>query len=324
MCDAERRRPHRRVYINERDGIPIADPFATTALHVVELRVVTKTKSDAVQICELLEREFDVDTSLSMSFDAAEASNVRIGEPGYLGRIFYDFPRIVVLLTAERLALPEWSEFDGMRAVVEVPSLLQRAWFDIDRKVLRHISDSSYPDELRQKIVQVAALLAQADAEITGLDEASTRLEAEYESAIAQGDLSLDLNMSSYLVYLRDSVNVAQLVAIAEAAGMEAGAEVPFPQEDDLWIVRRCGCHRVNDLDEFLRKAEPRAAELLAQLRELTFDEDGFVPIAFPEAVVSWLLLVLTRADAEVVALARYRDSIKKAVNTLIGNRVER
>lgn len=310
------------IYINERDGISVTDPFATRAFHVAEVRVVTKTKADSLGVCELLEREFEVDAELSMTFDAAEASNVRMEEPGYLGRIAYDFPRIVVSLTAARLGLPEWEEFEGMRAVVEVPSLMQRTWFEIDRHLLPHVSDASYPSEVRETIARAAALFAQAEAEIAEIPLLSERVEQEYERAIHEGDLDLELNMNSLHTYLRDSRAISHLQAVAQEAGMEEGPELPLADEGDLWTIRRCGCATVRDLDQFAREAEARAKDVLTQLCELIYEEDEFVPMAFAEHVIVWLLLILRRADATVVSLTRFRPSIERSLNVLIGNEI--
>jgi len=312
------------IYINERDGISVTDPFATRAFHVAEVRVVTKNEANTREICGLLEREFDVDAELSMTFEASDASNTRMDQPGYLGRISYDFPRMVISLTPERLSLPEWGEFEGMRAAVEVPTLLQRAWFEIDSHVLPYVADTSYPSEVREIITRAATLVAQAEAEISEIPHLSARIEDEYERAMHQGDLGLELNMTSLYTYLRDSDAIARLVAVAQGSGMDEGPEFPMPDEGDLWAIRRCGCVTVRNVDDFAHEAEARAPDVLRQLCELIYHEDEFVPTAFAEHVLVWLLLVLRRADARVVDLTRFRPSIARALNILIGNEVER
>jgi hypothetical protein len=105
---------------------------------------------------------------------------------------------------------------------------------------------------------------------------------------------------------------------------MRTDPDPVYVSEGDLWLVRRCGFDSLHALDLFLRQSESRAPDVYRRLCELTRAEDDFVPWAAAESVISWLLLVLTRADAEVVALSRYRPSIETALNTLIGNRVER
>jgi hypothetical protein len=94
--------------------------------------------------------------------------------------------------------------------------------------------------------------------------------------------------------------------------------------EERLWLVRRCGFDSLRELDAFLATSEPRARGIFEQLGELTLAEDEFQPWAEPGSVVSWLLLVLMRADTDVVALTAFRPSIKTAINTLIGNRADR
>jgi len=75
-----------------------------------------------------------------------------------------------------------------------------------------------------------------------------------------------------------------------------------------------------------VRRVDRRSvyADQQDQLCELIYHEDEFVPTAFAEHVLVWLLLVLRRADARVVDLTRFRPSIARALNILIGNEVER
>ncbi len=100
---------------------------------------------------------------------------------------------------------------------------------------------------------------------------------------------------------------------------------MPDVTEANLWLVRRTGFGTVGEVDAFLRQSAARAPDLFRSLVDLVrTEEEDFVPWAARESVYEWFLLVLTRADAETVALTRYRRSLEDALNTLIGNRVER
>ena len=238
--------------------------------------------------------------------------------------MFYDHPRIVVSLTDERKALPEWREFEELRAEIRVQTLLQGVWKEIDEKVLPYIWDSSYPDAVQDVILRAVSLVSEADDELGRIGDTTSEVEDEYEQALEQGKLDGRLDVSALYVYIRDSETIARLVSAAETAGMQHYPDSSFVSERHLWLVRHCGFNSVQELDAFIKRMEPRALDVYDRLRELVEAGDDFVPWAAPASVLEWLLLVLTRADADVVALTRYRLSIETAINTLIGNRIER
>ena len=309
------------IYVRGREGTPVHDPF-TDLPDLCGVTFVTHTKAESESICELVESEFEVQDG-TLSFAAAELSNTDPAAGGSPGRVTYDTPHIVVSLPDRRMELSEWRNFDGLRAEIRVQTLLQDAWQKIDEQVLPFFWDSSYPEDVRAAIVRAVGLVAAADEELSRISEATEDAEVAYAHALELGD-DVPLDLSALYVYLRDSSIVARLVAEAEAAGMTHDPDPVRVSEATLWLVRQCGFDSLRELDAFLAASEPRARGVLERLSELTRAEDEFQPWAETGSVVSWLLLVLTRADTDVVALTTFRQSIKTAVDTLIGNRADR
>jgi hypothetical protein len=172
-------------------------------------------------------------------------------------------------------------------------------------------------------ILRAAALVSDADDELTKIAETTEEIESAYAQDVEQGELEGELDVSRLMVYLRDSETVAQLVSAAETAGMQHHSNWAV-SERSLWLVHRCGFESLLELDAFLQRSHSRAPDIFRQLSELVQREDEFMPWASPDSLVDWMLLVLIRADAELVELARYRPSIESALNVLIGNHVER
>jgi hypothetical protein len=311
------------IYARGRAGTPIDDPFVAFG-DLGAVTILTRTKTESEAICALVEREFDVDADGSLSFGDAESSNGDLAGGGVPGRVFYDYPRLVVSLSEERRELPEWSRFAGLRAEIRVPTLLQRAWQDIDEKILPYSRDDPYPDGVQDIVLRAVRLISEADDELARIAETTAEIEGEYARALERGELDGRLDLSALYVYVRDSDTVSALVSTAESAGMRHDADPPYVTEVNLWLLRHCGFRSVRQLDAFLRESSGRARDVYERLVELVRAEDDFVPWATREAVLEWLLLVLMRADADAVALTRYRASIETAINTLIGNRVER
>jgi hypothetical protein len=314
------------IYTRAREGAFVVDPLSTfTDLGVVTF--LTRTKAESESICALVEREFEVDAETSLSFEAAEESNRDLAAGGHEGRMFYDYPRLVVSVTTDRKELPEWRAFEGLRAEIRVKTLLQRLWQEVDEQLLPYIWDSSYPDAVQDLVLRALTCVSEADDALSRIGDVTAEVEDGYEHAVDRDEFAeriQRIDLSALFVYIRDSDTVARLIAAAQAAGMRRDPDPVYVSEGDRWLVHRCGFDSLSALDSFLRQSESRAPDVYRRFCELTEAEDDFVPWASAEAVVVWLLLVLTRADAELIMLSRYRSSIETALNTLIGNQIER
>jgi hypothetical protein len=282
---------------------------------------VTYKTSYFEDIVRTLDDEFVIDT---------EASSVdyRMGEPaphirGDSALVEYAFPHYVVALTQERAALPEWRPYADLQAQINVMTVLQWSWTDIDED-LPYFSAEAYPTRTRKLLGDAIGHLAAADRALSEFERLTTVGQQEYVHAIRRGDVGLELNAESLLSYLRTAETVSDLTASAIEAGLRRDDEYVIGQLDAelvIWVMRATGLRTLPELDEFLRQASERTRDLLRQIVELSGARD-FVPWAFPDSIVMWLLLVLRRADKTTVELTQHRDELEYALNTLIGNQV--
>jgi hypothetical protein len=74
------------------------------------------------------------------------------------------------------------------------------------------------------------------------------------------------------------------------------------------------------EVNGFKRKTLTVGVIKLWRVLDPNSGERGFAPWALPDSIVSWLALVLRRADAGTVALMRFADEIEDALNAIIGN----
>ena len=155
------------------------------------LRVITYLQSDVDRVGALLEKEFEVVANLSVDKDAA----LGVDRVGYRSKHF------VCLLGKRRLGLKENKRFKSLKFEVQVRTVLQHAWAEIEH-------DRNYkfggvlPVELRRRLNLVAGMLELADLEF----EEITRLIGQYQRSVAnkagRGDLSEEINSLSVTEYL--------------------------------------------------------------------------------------------------------------------------
>ncbi len=306
---------------SRRAGRAIDDAFADLE-DVAGVSIVVYTLGDAARVGELVERELAVEASPS---DAEPEGGSALRAVGDVTAFSYPFARYSVTLDENRAALAEWRPFAGLRAEIHVMTLMQYVWNEIDRDMLPYSWSRSYAPQTRAACSRVTTLLEDADEALEDAVRRSDEVVEEYADNLAAG-LDVDLNAPSLAAYLLASDSVAELIRLAEEAGMqhydEPAVLAPWSLEQRLlWVLERHGISTLADLDRFLRDAADRAPGILGEIARLASDR-GYVPFAVSESLVTWLVLVLHRAGAETVALTSYREELDYALNTLIGNAV--
>ena len=294
------------------------DPATSSGPSVGGVRIVTYNPSCFDTIVTLVDDEFLIDTSASNS--GSEPRDRHMHRRSDTAPIEYPFPRYVIALTDER-CLPEWKPYEGLRAEVDVMTLMQYSWERIDRN-LAYYWAGTYPSKTRSLLDDAIGHLVAADEALADFENLTADLEQEYIDAIRRGDVDLELNGDSLGSYLREAEVVSSLTAAAIDAGMRPDDDPPWLfSEELLWLLRMSDIRSLPDLDRFLHDASDRASDLLRQITLLTGERE-FVPVGSPYWIVMWLVLVLRRADSTTVWLTRNREELEYALNTLIGNRV--
>jgi hypothetical protein len=282
-----------------RAGLAVENPLESPR-RVAGVSIGIETNRPAAEIGDLVRREFVIDSAGTFSVEEAAASTEPFGSSLGSDRLTYDYPHYLVSLDERRLELAEWSRFAGLKARIEVKTLLQDAWQGIDLD-LPFRNASSYPAEVRDLLERSTLGLA----------------------AVAAGDLQLPVNGVSLLAYIRASELVQSLTELGRDVDLQYDAEYEpdwyAVEHRILWLLRSADVHTVAELEDFLKQATPRARDTLAELARVATDR-GFTPWSLPEAVVEWLWVVLRRADAETISHLRYADELEYALNTLIGN----
>lgn len=167
---------------------------------IVGVRVITYFADDVDRVAEVVEAEFDIDEANSVDRRAAI-------EPDRFGYISLHY---IAQLPESRTALTEMAQFRGMPLEVQVRSVLQHAWAEIEHD-LGYKSETNIPRLLRRRFSRLAGTLELADDEFTRI----RRELAEYAATVGQrvaaepGTVSLD--RESARVLLETSVAVEAL-----------------------------------------------------------------------------------------------------------------
>lgn len=141
------------------------------------IRVITYFPSTLVAIDQLLADEFRI---VERSDKGAE-----LIEEDKFG---YQSIHYLVKLTSQRACLPEYDRFADSIAEVQVRTILQHAWAEIEHDI-QYKSASIIPAAIRRRFMSLAGMLEIADREFQAIQDADKRLTQEARSRVEGGQL---------------------------------------------------------------------------------------------------------------------------------------
>lgn len=121
------------------------------------IRIITYLESDVNRIAEILEKEFQVDP-----INSVDKRKLKTDQFGYKSLHY------VVSLNKQRLAVSENKKFDGLKLEIQIRSILQHAWAEIEHD-LGYKGEIAIPESFKRSFNRLAALLETADIEFDRL-----------------------------------------------------------------------------------------------------------------------------------------------------------
>jgi ppGpp synthetase/RelA/SpoT-type nucleotidyltranferase len=143
---------------------------------IAGVRVVTFFEDDVARIAKVIADIFDVQSEHS------EDKSTTLG----IDRFGYHSVHIVARLDKSRLALREFARFAPCTVEIQVCSILQHAWAEIEHK-LGYKGAFSLPDDIKRKFNVLSGVLELSDAEFIRIREAIEFTRREIETKTLQG-----------------------------------------------------------------------------------------------------------------------------------------
>lgn len=159
---------------------------------IAGVRIITYYIDDVSKASKIIEREFVVDTANSI--DKSEML-----EPDRFG---YCSVHYVVEMSQSRLNLPEYNDFVGMKCEIQIRSVLQHAWAEIEHD-LGYKSEIAIPKNIRRNFSRLSGLLEIADDEFQQIRCFLQSYQSEAEERIERkefGNDELDAVLLSMIV----------------------------------------------------------------------------------------------------------------------------
>ncbi|MDM1791310.1 RelA/SpoT domain-containing protein, partial [Serratia marcescens] len=171
---------------------------------IVGVRVITLFSDDVDGVARIVESEFDVDIENSIDKRKSESPD----KFGYMSLHY------VIQMKKNRTNLPEYKEFAGLKAEIQIRTSLQHSWAEMEHG-LQYKNSDALPYKIRRQLSSLSSLLETADSQLVLLkdfeneliDESTLSLNKEKPENVALNKITLPLffkDKNSIIYKIRD------------------------------------------------------------------------------------------------------------------------
>lgn len=207
------------------------------------LRITTYFAEDVDRIAEVIEREFIIDR-------IASVDKRKYDDPDRFG---YSSLHYVVELTPSRTQLYEYSIYRGLKCEIQLRSILQHAWAEIEHD-LGYKSAAGVPKEIKRRFARVASLLELADEEFAYIRVALKKYEATVSLKISEAPKTVGLDLASFRALYDFKSHVENLDHVVARAGNVRLKITDMISADSL--VKRLQFFGIKNIDQLERTAQ--------------------------------------------------------------------
>lgn len=229
---------------------------------VIGLRIITHLESDVDLVSNLITKEFTIDEKNSI--DKRKLNTDQFG---------YKSLHLVISLNETRAKLTEYKGYGTLKCEVQIRSILQHAWAEIEHD-LGYKGKSSVPNQYKRNFNRLAALLETADVEFDRLKRELTTYEAEVSDLIKTTPETVQINQASLAQF---NIENTVLKEARELLTKKKGwSYSPAPQEF-YGITERFeffNIHNIKELEEALLRDKRLFFAFIEEFtKDFTYDE---------------------------------------------------
>lgn len=169
----------RKVKKTGEDGLPkYTDPMREIT-DLAGVRVIVYTIDDIDIVTEFIDKSFSI-------LEKRDVGEERV-EKGQFG---YQSIHYLIKLTDERLALPDYSAYKNFICEIQVRTVLQHAWAEMEHDI-QYQGSKNIPKSVKRKFLSLAGLLEIADREFSSIQREDRELKKDVLTDL-QKDLARD------------------------------------------------------------------------------------------------------------------------------------
>ncbi len=162
----------------------------------------------------------------------------------------------MVSFSGDRLKLTEYSSYSNIKFEIQIRSILQHSWAEIEHD-LGYKGEFEIPDIAKRTFYRLSALLEIADVEFVRLKEIILRYEKEVTAEIVKDKTEVPIDKASLLAYIHQSEEIkSQIEPICKVYNF-SGAFKLTKEVNVANLIERLqnqNIHIINQLDKALKE----------------------------------------------------------------------
>lgn len=171
---------------------------------IVGIRIITYFEDEVDKIASIIESEFQIDKENSIDKRKIEAD-----------RFGYKSLHFVAALNEQRKGLTEYKRFKDIKIEIQIRSILQHAWAEIEHDI-GYKGEHAIPDAFKRSFYRVAALLETADIEFVKIKDGLKQYEKTIEAVIKTHPEDVEINAASLKSFILTNSTYFRLEKQAE------------------------------------------------------------------------------------------------------------
>jgi ppGpp synthetase/RelA/SpoT-type nucleotidyltranferase len=254
---------------------------------LVGFRIILYFEDDINEVERIISKEFNVDR-----FNSVDKRDVDAEKFGYRSLHY------VVSLNERRLELPEYKRFENIKFEIQIRSILQHSWAEIEHDI-GYKGANEIPRTARRTFYRIAALLEQADIEFVKLKQELRRHESKLIQEMTAETKGLLIDKASLKAFIQESTIITEIES--ELEGILCPREKFFypPIIDNL--LPRLHSNRVKYIDQLYQLLTENRVSIKEWLLQAKGNELAHVQSFFHGACISWLLNVLEQKEEIII-----------------------
>lgn len=207
---------------------------------IIGLRVISLYSDEVDRIAELIENEFEIDADNSIDKRAAL-------DPDRFGYLSLHY---VVSLNQQRKELKEYSRFSEFQFEIQIRSILQHTWAEIEHDI-GYKSKIEVPKSARRQFSRLAGLLELADIEFENIRNRLSNYESEVEKEIHNSPELIEIDKVSITELVNNNEYIKSLdQQLIKLANISHVKEATY--ETTSYDVRFAEFFNIENIAEFL------------------------------------------------------------------------
>jgi GTP pyrophosphokinase len=221
---------------------------------VVGVRIITHFEDEVDKIGTVIEREFSIDRENSI--DKRKAL-----DPDRFGYLSLHY---ISTIRDDRCKLLEYRQYAGLGCEIQIRSILQHAWAEIEHD-LGYKTGAPVPSPIRRQFSRLAGLLELADIEFTQIRDELSRYAKRVEKDIFHKPTEVELDDVSLSAFVNSDPLVAQVdseLAALFGAQLDDNRDMQKLVQELLYVELR-------SISQVRNALESRRKTIVDQFREI-------------------------------------------------------